>query len=248
MYDASMSRWSTVDPLAEKREWLTPYNMNQNNPINRIDPDGALDEPCCGGVVDFSIGVGKGFYGGIKGTVMGIVNTVQHPIETAQGIGSAIVNYEATGSAIKGATIETYDKFVSGSAQDRGEVVGAGVALVGEALFGTKGLSKINSLSKVGKVSPNVQKVLNTIGDFKKAGGEVKVNPLDSKYMQELNITFKNSDGSKLDLRVETHKLPQTVGGNGVNPQRHLNADVTNSSGNRVKMKHINGGHKILEK
>ncbi len=82
-------------------------------------------------------------------------------------------------------------------------------------------------------------------GDIKKGGGEVKVNPL--KQGQELNMTFKNKDGSKLDMRVETHKLPQNVGGNGVSPQRHLNADVTNSSGNTVKMKHINGGHKILE-
>jgi RHS repeat-associated protein len=43
MYDASVGRWSSVDHLADKREWLTPYNMTQNNPINRIDPDGAFD-------------------------------------------------------------------------------------------------------------------------------------------------------------------------------------------------------------
>ncbi|UII76011.1 hypothetical protein LV716_17360 [Flagellimonas sp. HMM57] len=39
-----VSRWLSPDPLTEEREWLTPYNFVQNDPINRIDPDGALDE------------------------------------------------------------------------------------------------------------------------------------------------------------------------------------------------------------
>jgi len=41
----SVQRFLSVDPLAHLREWVSPYNFVQNNPINRIDPDGALDSP-----------------------------------------------------------------------------------------------------------------------------------------------------------------------------------------------------------
>jgi hypothetical protein len=32
-----------VDPMVDKREWVSGYNYVQNNPILRIDPDGAFD-------------------------------------------------------------------------------------------------------------------------------------------------------------------------------------------------------------
>ena len=47
-YDPKISLWLSVDPLAEKRMGLSPYNFVQNNPLNRIDPDGALDYPIYG--------------------------------------------------------------------------------------------------------------------------------------------------------------------------------------------------------
>jgi RHS repeat-associated protein len=43
MYDNQLMRWATIDPLAQKRYWATPYNYVQNNPINRIDPNGLTD-------------------------------------------------------------------------------------------------------------------------------------------------------------------------------------------------------------
>lgn len=44
MYDSRLGRWLSLDPLAHEREWLTPYNFVQNNPILRIDPNGMLDD------------------------------------------------------------------------------------------------------------------------------------------------------------------------------------------------------------
>jgi RHS repeat-associated protein len=41
--DPQIGRWTTMDPLAQKRFWATPYNYVQNNPMIRIDPNGLTD-------------------------------------------------------------------------------------------------------------------------------------------------------------------------------------------------------------
>ena len=43
-YASWIARFISVDPMKAERTWLTPYNYVQNNPINRTDPTGALDE------------------------------------------------------------------------------------------------------------------------------------------------------------------------------------------------------------
>jgi len=42
-YDPALAKWTSIDPLAEERNWVSPYNYVQNNPIMRVDPTGALD-------------------------------------------------------------------------------------------------------------------------------------------------------------------------------------------------------------
>ncbi len=43
-YDSDISIWLSVDPMAQERSWLSPYNYCQLNPVGRIDPTGALDD------------------------------------------------------------------------------------------------------------------------------------------------------------------------------------------------------------
>jgi len=43
-YAAWLCRFVSVDPMKGERVWLSPYNYCQNNPINKVDPTGALDE------------------------------------------------------------------------------------------------------------------------------------------------------------------------------------------------------------
>ncbi|WP_223854861.1 RHS repeat domain-containing protein [Bacteroides sp. GM023] len=43
-YDAALGRWNAVDPMAEKRYGISPYSYTSNNPVNRIDINGQLDD------------------------------------------------------------------------------------------------------------------------------------------------------------------------------------------------------------
>ena len=40
LMDPALGRFSTVDPLAEKYYWISPYAYCTSNPLNAIDPDG----------------------------------------------------------------------------------------------------------------------------------------------------------------------------------------------------------------
>ncbi|HPX46417.1 MAG TPA: RHS repeat-associated core domain-containing protein, partial [Bacteroidales bacterium] len=34
-YDSELSVWLSVDPMSDKRRWISPYSYCQNNPIGR---------------------------------------------------------------------------------------------------------------------------------------------------------------------------------------------------------------------
>ncbi len=43
VYDPAAPRFWQVDPMADERHWISPYNYVQNNPLLRVDPTGMLD-------------------------------------------------------------------------------------------------------------------------------------------------------------------------------------------------------------
>lgn len=44
MYDNNMARWITPDPLCEQRIAISTYQYAGNNPVNRVDEEGLLDD------------------------------------------------------------------------------------------------------------------------------------------------------------------------------------------------------------
>ena len=44
MQDPQLGRFNQIDPMAGNREWITPFNYVQNNPISRVDPNGTFDD------------------------------------------------------------------------------------------------------------------------------------------------------------------------------------------------------------
>lgn len=235
-YDPAIGRFLSVDPLTDQQEHLTPYHYGYNNPVRFADPDGKIGDDCCGDALAFGKGVGTGLYEGVKGTVTGLINTVAHPINTINGITDAIANYEQTGAAIKTAAVQTYDQLSNGSPQAKGEVVGKALALVAEAVVGTKGLGKIGAASKLGEtaeVAASVVKTEQKIGSL--------ANPFKGKTLQQVQ--------EGLEKQVQAGKLkpaytdPVSGSKSYVNPKSkysyNIDTGLSGKTGMRVEPPHV---------
>ena len=249
-YDPATARFFGVDRLAEKFVYLTDYQFASNNPTSKIELDGLegiSPEAILWGQTPFYT---TGPSDDPHRDKHNIEVSKQIGMETLKEIGKQalmLVAGEVLGIALRGLAVGAELAGAGGQAVRVGETAASragaeSVAQGGELSNGARMVEQ--PLAPSTGASPNVRKALNTIDDIKKSGGTIEPNAL--RPNQEMNMTIKNPDGSKLDMRIETDVVSKKYGGNGTTPQRHLNADVYNSNGNRVKMDHINRGHKVL--
>jgi len=66
-YESAIGRFTSVNPMAEKKPWLSQYHYCSNNPINRIDPDGRNDIFNSAGVLEERTKTGSNIYVNIGG-------------------------------------------------------------------------------------------------------------------------------------------------------------------------------------
>jgi RHS repeat-associated protein len=201
--------------------------------------------------------------GVVEAVVGGVGGVVTSPTGVGAVAGGAVLVHAAdniqTGFSkmVTGQQSQTFtEQGISAVAQDYTDKATADkIGAFGNAALGIAGSSgnvvsmvdaaAINSVKPVIvaettiPISPNVQKAIDAIEEFKAQGGTVKLNPLNPT--QEINMTFQKGT-QKLDFRIETHTVPQRFGGNGVTPQKHMNVDLYPD-----KTVLPNNGHKILD-
>lgn len=125
-YDPQIGRFTTVDPLAEERDWLTPYNYVQNNPLLRIDPDGRSDD-----IIDIEKSSGKITV--TKAAGDDVVRLVDNgPVEDSYTYGSngSFTSENVVEKSDKGTTVtstnsdkaETFYQFAAGSDVEFGKL------------------------------------------------------------------------------------------------------------------------------
>jgi hypothetical protein len=107
--NTSASRWYSPDPLADKFASLSPYNFVENNPINKIDPDGMEGKDWFKdnkGIMQFDPTVKKQSDVGDKGTYVG-------PTKTETSKRGSKVEYRKDGSILFSNENDAYDRMAT---------------------------------------------------------------------------------------------------------------------------------------
>ncbi|RME82707.1 MAG: RHS repeat protein [Planctomycetota bacterium] len=197
-YDPSDGRFTSPDP-ALFGGGINLYAYCGNDPVNYVDPYGtsrslwgfvkdvgrgaglllgfgpddevaaARESFLSSKPIRYTVAFGKGFGKGVWSGVVGIYNTVRHPIQTAKAIYNAVDNFSETKEAI-GQLIHDYVDAYHNDPERFSEMTGNLVGQIAFAVAGTKGLDKLGKISAITKLR-GMSKVaalrgVNRIGRF----------------------------------------------------------------------------------
>ncbi len=100
------------------------------------------------GVADGVREFGSGLWEAVVEEVNDIASTLAHPIQTAEGVGSAVSNLGETAAAIGAAIEKTAEDFTEGNSSQKAKIAGKVVGGIAVSVIATKGLGKLAKLGK----------------------------------------------------------------------------------------------------
>ena len=120
IYDPRGGRFLSVDPLIGQYPQLTPYQYASNRPIDGIDIDGLewgpphgangkIDDDAALQMMHANSEMAIGFYESGKGTIVGALSALKHPVRTINGIANAIAHPINTFNAVKNQYVQEFD-------------------------------------------------------------------------------------------------------------------------------------------
>lgn len=189
-YDPQLGRFIQADNIIP--DIFDPQSYNRfaycrNNPLRLTDPSGHEYWADVGGMF-------MGYYDAGAGVVKGTVFMVVHPVQTVQGVGTAIAHPVNTGKAIVDSTIETWNS----GARGQGQVVGNVLIAVGTAVAPA---AEAGNLSKVEQIANVGSKVEKTAAASEKAVATAE-QAMEAKYPR-----VKLSKGTRSEI-WERSKAP----------------------------------------
>ncbi len=194
-YDNDIGRWTSVDPLADRAPGWSPYNYTFNNPLKYTDPDGNWPINSFANR-EFSSGFLSGFTSSISNTITGTWNAITNPVETAEGIYNAFSNPGETLSAIGDGISQTASDLTSSDPSVSGEALGNVTAGVVEAVAGTKGATKLNSIRKVSNAKKAIKGYLGK-GSTGKLNSSGDLILQSSDKLKQVRFDFNNPSPHK---------------------------------------------------
>ena len=172
--------------------------------MNRIDLWGMSDDdpPTVSSILK---NFGKGVWNSGKNTVVGLWNTVTHPINTVESIYYSVKHPVETGRAIVQTATETYDDFQSGDANVKAAIIGEGFGEAAQLFIGSgevkiiTNTKKLKRIGTTGKIGENALKKLGgqSQKSFKTSKGLRFVDQYANGVAHESKVgytTFKKSN------------------------------------------------------
>jgi RHS repeat-associated protein len=230
-YGSALGRCTSRDEALADQQPENPQSWNlygyvRNNPLRLVDDNGR-------GAKEIAQGIWQGALNAFNNTMVGFIGVATQPDKVVSGMANALKSADLSKAGLKQAATG----FNEMSDGEKAAMVAETAIMVGTAIasHGEEG-EELGEAASSGAVSPKVEAIANKI---EQGGFQVTANPKTPNQTGNLTITHPNEPGAKLNLRSESHPLPNSGG----EPVTRVNVETvtprTGTTPKKVETKHI---------